>query len=84
MGDLQRNLTEELAEARERVSAVKKEFKQKVGELQKEHEEWRHIIENHQQHIKEWQDKYDESQAQVRQLRQQMQLNEQLQADLSE
>lgn len=39
-------------QARERVSAVKRAFRTKVGELQKEHEEWRKLIENHQQTVK--------------------------------
>ncbi|KAL8270998.1 hypothetical protein Esti_005066 [Eimeria stiedai] len=65
MGDLQRNLTEELAEARERVSSVKRAFREKIGQLQSEHEEWRKIIESHQQTVKHWEDKYQESQAQV-------------------
>ncbi|OEH75486.1 hypothetical protein cyc_05729 [Cyclospora cayetanensis] len=67
MGDLQRNLTEELAEARERVSAVKRAYRQKVGELQKEHEEWRVVIENHEQIVK-----MEEERAVVDRLRRQM------------
>ncbi|KAL8427036.1 hypothetical protein Efla_005192 [Eimeria flavescens] len=65
MGDLQRNLTEELAEAREKVTSVKRAFREKIGQLQSEHEEWRKIIESHQQTVKTWEDKYEESQAQV-------------------
>lgn len=79
-GDLQRNLTDELAEAsslfterrnrlklresmrsdavacislqaRERVSRVKRSFRQKLQVLQRDHEAWREVIESHQKNV---------------------------------